>query len=113
MLGCAASMPRWNCWLTTLCHRHGARLRAGNAQILLPRTMPACAVAIDGMKHGDGSHVKEANVLTEHAAVEWLAVHPAAKVAGQDSESAMVVIVAATAVSMRSWRHCQGVLDEH
>ena len=53
--------------------------------------------------HGDGLHVKEADVLTEHGAVEPLAVHPVARETVLDSESAMLIgAAAAAAVSMRS-----------
>ena len=86
-----ANMPQWNCWLSTLQHNHGARRRAGNAYISLPQTMPACTLATDGMKHGDESQVKEANVLTELAAAERPAAHSAAHVKVHDSELAMPI----------------------
>ena len=68
---------------------------------LLPQTLSACASATDGMEHGNESHVNEANVLTEHAAEEPLAVHPAVHFAVRDSESAMLITDAATTVSLR------------
>ena len=54
------------------------------------------------MEDGDGSHVKETNVLTEHATVEPPAVHPVAQDTVHDSESAMLIPAAAAAVSLRS-----------
>ena len=40
----------------------------------LSQTLPPCALATDGMEQRHGSHVKDANVLTEHAAAEPLAL---------------------------------------
>ena len=54
------------------------------------------------MEDGDGSHVKEATVLTEHATVEPPAVHPEAQDTVHDSESAMLISAVAPAVSLRS-----------
>ena len=51
--------------------------------------------------------MKEANVLTEHAAAEPLAVDPAAHIKVHDSGSA-VLITAATAVNMRSTHTKEG-----
>ena len=39
--------------------------------------------------HGDGSHVKDAKLPSEHAAVELLAMYPAAQFTVPDSDSAM------------------------
>ena len=59
-------------------------------------------LATDGLEHAGGSPVKEANVLTEHAAAEPLAVDPAAHFNVHDSGSAVLITAAATAVNMRS-----------
>ena len=45
-------------------------------------------------EHGDGSHVKDANVPDERVVGEPLAVHPVAHLTGHDSESAMPTIAA-------------------
>ena len=65
------------------------------------------------MEHGDGSHEKEANVLTEHAAGKLLAAHPAPHLTVHDSESAMLITAAAAAVSMRLHVKEANVLHRH
>ena len=50
----------------------------------------------------NGSHEKEAKVLTEHAAGKLLAAHPAPHLTVHDLESAMLITAAAAAVSMRN-----------
>ena len=101
MSDCSTNTLRLNCWLDS-------ELRAGNAYIWLPQTLPACALAMDDREHGDESHVKEANVLTEHAAVERPSDHPAAQVTAHESESARPLHAGETASGMRSSPHGQG-----
>ena len=67
----------------------------------LPRTLSACAPSTDSMELGAESHVKEANALTEHAALEPLAVPPAAQFTVHVSELAMLITAVTTTVSMR------------
>ena len=45
---------------------------------LLTQMPSACALVTEGMMHADGSHVKNADIPSEHAVVELLAVYPAA-----------------------------------
>ena len=67
------------------------------ALLQMPST---CTPVTEAAVHGDGSHVKDARPRSGDAAVELLAVYPAAQFTVQDSESAMLITAAATAVSM-------------
>ena len=51
----------------------------------------ACALVTNGRTHGDRSRVQDANVASEHAAVELLAVYLEEQFTVHDSESAILV----------------------
>ena len=57
----------------------------------VPQVPPACALVTEGIVHGDGPHVKNPNVLSEHAAVELPTVYPGEQFTVHDSDSAILV----------------------
>ena len=56
----------------------------------LPKTS-AAALVTESNEHGEGSHVKDAQIPSERAAVALLAVHPVCQATVHDAESAILV----------------------
>ena len=76
---------------------HVAHLLRHDSETAMPVTlllhMPStCLLATEAVVLGNGSHVKHARLPSEHAAVELLAVHPAAHSKVPDSESAKLTL---------------------